>query len=62
MKIPYKRELQQVAFSHSPGINFQDFMNLIKKCTAKTYSFLVVDCTLALDSALCFRKNLLERM
>ena len=31
MKIPNKRELQQIAFSHSPDIDFQDFMNLYEK-------------------------------
>ena len=28
MKIPNKRELQQIAFNHSTDIGFQDFMNL----------------------------------
>ena len=35
MKIPNKKELQQIAFNHSSDINFKDFMNLYKKCTAK---------------------------
>ena len=35
MKIPNKRELQQIAFNHSSDIDFQDFMNLYKKRTAK---------------------------
>ena len=39
MKIPNKRELQQIAFNHSSDIDFQDFINLYKKCTAKPYSF-----------------------
>ena len=34
-------------------------MNQYKKCTAKSYSFLVID---ASDNPLCFRKNLLERI
>ena len=38
MKIPNKRELQQIAFNHS-DIDFQDFMNLYKQCTEKQYSF-----------------------
>ena len=38
----------------------QDFMNLYKKSTAKTYSFLVIDTTLASDNSWRFRKNLLE--
>ena len=60
MKIPNKRELQQIAFNHSSVIGFQDFMNLYKKCTAESYSFLVIDTTLASDNSLRFRKNLLE--
>ena len=45
MKIPNKRQLQQIAFNHSSDIDFRDFMNLHKKCTAKPYSFLVIDAT-----------------
>ena len=37
-------------------------MNLYKKCTAKPYSFLVNDATLASDDLLHFRKNLLEKI
>ena len=62
MKIPNKQELQQIAFNHSSDIDFKDFMNLYKKCTAKPYSFLVIDATLASDNPLRFRKNLLERI
>ena len=62
MKIPSKREIHQIAFSNSSDIDFQDFMNLYKKCTAKPYSFLVIDATLASDNPLRFRKNLLEKM
>ena len=47
MKIPNKTELQQIAFNHSSDIDFQDFMNLYKKCASKLYSFLVIDTTLA---------------
>ena len=32
-KIRSKRELQQTGFNHSSDIDFQDFMNLYKKCT-----------------------------
>ena len=62
MKIPNKRELRQIAFNHSSDIDFQDFMNLHKKCTAKPYSFLVIDTPLASDNSLRLRKNLLERI
>ena len=30
-------------------IDFQDFMNLYKKCTAKSYSFWVIDTTFPSD-------------
>ena len=59
MKIPNKRELQQIALNHSSHIDFKDFMNIYKKCTAKLYSFLVNDTTLPSDDPLRFRKNLL---
>ena len=41
-------------------IHFKGFMNPYKKCTAKLYSFLLIDTTLASDNLLCFRKNLLK--
>ena len=62
IKISNKWELQQIAFNHSSDIDFKDFMNLYKKCTAKPYSFLVIDATLASDNSLRFRKDLLERI
>ena len=43
MKIPNKRELQQLALNHSSDIDFKDFMKIYKKCTAEPYSFLVND-------------------
>ena len=59
MKIPNKRELQQIALNHSSDIDFKYFMNIYKKCTAKPYSFLVNDTTLPSDDPLRLRKNLL---
>ena len=50
MKIPNKREFQQIALNHSLDNNFQDLLNLYKRFTAKTYSFLVIDTTLASDN------------
>ena len=58
MKIPNKRELQQIALNHSSDIDFKDFMKIYKKCTAEPYSFLVNDTTLPSDNPLRFRKNL----
>ena len=62
MKIPNKQQLQEIAFNHSADIDFRDFMNLYKKCTAKPYPYLVIDATLASDSPLHFRKNISERI
>ena len=39
MNIPNKRELKQIASHNSSDIDFQDFMNLYKKCTEKPYFF-----------------------
>ena len=62
MKISNKRELQQIAFNDSSDIDFQDFINLCRKCTAKPYFFLVIDTTLTSDNPSRFRKNLVERI
>ena len=59
MKIPKKRELQQTACNHSSAIDFEDFMNLYKKCTANPCS-IVIDTTLTSDNPSRF--NLLERI
>ena len=37
-------------------------MNRYEKCTAKPYTFLLIDTTLALDNSSRFKKNLLERI
>ena len=62
MKIPNKRELQQIALNHSSDINSKDFIKIYKKCTAEPYSFLVNDATLALDNPLRFRKYIIKIM
>ena len=58
VKIPNKRELQQIAINHSSDINTKDFINIYKKCTDKPYSLLVNDTKLASDDPLTLRKNL----
>ena len=60
MKIPNKRELQQIALNHSSDIDFKEFIKIYKECTAEPYSFLVHDRTLPSDDPLRFRKNLLK--
>ena len=58
MKIPNKRQLQQIAINHSSDINTGDFIEIYRKCTDKPYSFLVIDTTLSSNDRLRFRKNL----
>ena len=60
MKIPNKRELQQIALNHSLDTDFKDCIKIYKNCTATLYSFLVSDTTLLSDNLLRFRKNLLN--
>ena len=58
MKILNKRELQQIALSHSSDIDFKDFMKIYKECTKEPYSFLVNGTTLQSGNPLRFRYNL----
>ena len=62
MKIPNKREIQQIALNQSSDIDFKDSIKFYKKWTAEPYSFLVNDATLASGNPLRFRKNLLKQM
>ena len=39
MKITIKGGLQQIAINHASDIDFKDFMNISKKCTAEKYFF-----------------------
>ena len=59
MKIPNKRELQQIVHNCSWDIHFLD---LYKKRTAEPHSFLVIDDTFASVSPSLFRENPLERI
>ena len=58
MKIPNKRERQQIAINHSSDINTKDFIEIYRKCTDKPYSFLVIDTTPPSNNSLRFRKSL----
>ena len=58
MKIPNKRELQQIAINQSSDINTGDFIEIYRKCTDKPYSILVINTTLSENNPFRFRKNL----
>ena len=59
MKIHNKRELQNIATNHSAVIDYEDFMNIYKRCTSEPYCFLTIDATLPASNPLSLRKNLL---
>ena len=61
MKVPNKREVKQITSQNLSDIDFQDFINLYRKCTAKPYSFLITDNTLVSDNPPHFRKNLIKK-
>ena len=50
MKIPNKRELQQIKLNNSSNIDFKDYMKL-NKYTKEPFSFLVNDTTLPSSAA-----------
>ena len=45
LKIPNKKELEQIVLNHSSDIDLKDFAKIYKRCTAGPYSFLVYDGT-----------------
>ena len=49
MKIPNKRELQQISLNHSSDIDFKDFMKIYKNIL-QNHSFLVNDTNLPSDN------------
>ena len=57
MKVPNKRELQQIVSNPLSDINFKDFIRLYKDYTEELYLFLVNDTILSSDNVLRFRKN-----
>ena len=60
MKIHNKRELKNLATNHSADIDYNDFINIYRKCTSEPYSFLAIDTTLPANNPLRFRKSLLN--
>ena len=55
IKIPNKRELQQIALNHSSDIDLKYFIKIYKRCTTEPFSFLVNNTTLPSDSEKIFK-------
>ena len=62
MKINNKRELQNIATSHSAGIDYKDFMKIYRECTKEPFNFMTIDTTLPASNSLRFRKNLFDTL
>ena len=58
MKINNKRELWNIADTHSTDIDYQDFIKIHRECTKESYTFLAIDTTLPDSDPLRFKKNL----
>ena len=58
MKINKKRELQNIARSHSANIDYKDFMKIYRDSTKELYYFLTIDTTLPASDPLRLRKIL----
>ena len=61
VKIPKKREPQQISSNHSSDIGFKDIMKLYKDHTKEPCSVLVKDTTFSSDNPIRFRKKLLQK-
>ena len=59
MKINNKRELENIARSHSADIDYKDFVKIYRECTKEPFSFLTIDTTLPASDPLRLRKSLL---
>ena len=54
MRIPNKRELQQIPINHLSNIDVKDFMTIWQKCNAKPFSVLVNNTTIAIKQSFTF--------
>ena len=59
MKIPNKKELQQIASNNSSDTDVKNFMKFYNNYTKEPNSFLVNDAALPSDNPIRLRKNLL---
>ena len=60
MKVHYKRELRNIATTHSADIDYKYFMNVYRKCTNRPYSLSTIYTTYPANNTLRFRKNFLD--
>ena len=62
VKINHKRELQNIAISHSADIDYKDFMKMYRECLKEPFNFLTIDTILPSYNPLRFRKILFDTL
>ena len=60
MIINNRIELKSIVIDHSADIDYNDFMEIYRKCTREPFNFLTIDTTLPASDPLRFRKNLFD--
>ena len=60
MTINNRIELKSIVIDHSADIDYNDFMEIYRKCTREPFNFLTIDTTLPASDPLRFRKNLFD--
>ena len=62
MKINNKRELQNIARTHSADIDYKDCVEIYRECTKEPFNLLTIDTMLPASNPLRFRKILWESL
>ena len=57
MIINNRIELKSIVIDHSADIDYNDFMEIYRKCTREPFNFLTIDTTFPASDPLRFRKN-----
>ena len=60
MKINNRRKLQNIAINHSADIDYNDFINIYRKCAKEPFSFFAIFTTLPASNPPRFRKILFD--
>ena len=62
MKINNRIELSNIAINHSADIDYNDFVEIYRKCTREPYNILTKDSTLPASDPLRFKKNFFDSL
>ena len=62
MKISNKIQFPNIKLTYPSDIDYKDFLKIYRNCTAKQYSFLVIETILTSENLLMLRCNLLQEL